>query len=132
MSGFKALEVYQRAYKMSLEIHRVTQTFPAYEKYELGSQIRKAAVSVTLNIAEGYGRKDAKSEFQHFLRIALGSCNETLVLIEMSKDLGYLTEEQYNDYSQKYTVIGKQIYRLKIAWSKSHQRPITNDLPPKW
>ncbi len=111
---------------MSLEIHRVTQTFPNYERHELGSQIRRSAVSVALNIAEGYGRKDAKAEFRHFLRTALGSCNETLVLIEISKDLGYLTEEQYQEYSQEYTIIGKQIYRLREAWTKS-QRPITND-----
>ena len=124
--GYKALEVYQRAYKMSLEIHRVTQTFPNFERHELGSQIRRASVSVALNIAEGYGRRDAKAEFQHFLRTALGSCNETLVLIEMSKDLGYLRQEQYQEYSQEYTVIGKQIYRLREAWANP-RRPITND-----
>ena len=123
---YKTLEVYQRAYKMSLEIHRVTQNFPNYERHELGSQIRRSAVSVVLNIAEGYGRRDSKAEFQHFLRTALGSCNETLVLIEMSKDLKYLTEEQYEEYSREYTVVGKQIYRLREAWVKS-QRPITND-----
>ena len=127
MAGFRSLEVYQRAYRMSLEIHRVTQTFPSFERYELGSQVRKSAVSIALNIAEGYGRRDAKLEFQHFLRIALGSCNETLVLIEMSKDLDYLTENQFIDYSQEYTVIGKQLYRLKNAWLKTHQQPITND-----
>ncbi len=126
MAGYKTLEVYQRAYKMSLEIHRVTQTFPNYERHELGSQIRRSAVSVALNIAEGYGRKDARAEFRHFLRTALGSCNETLVLLEISKDLGYLTEEQYQEYSQEYTIIGKQIYRLREAWTKP-QRPITND-----
>ena len=123
---FKTLEVYQRAYKMSLEIHRVTQNFPNYERHELGSQIRRSAVSVVLNIAEGYGRRDSKAEFQHFLRTALGSCNETLVLIELCKDLKYLTEEQYEEYSREYTVVGKQIYRLREAWVKS-QRPITND-----
>ena len=77
MAGYKTLDVYQRSYKMSLEIHRITQTFPGHERYELGSQIRKSAVSIALNIAEGYGRRDAKAEFQHFLRNALGSCNET-------------------------------------------------------
>ena len=123
---YKSLEVYQRAYKLSLEIHRDTQTFPNFERHELGSQIRRAAVSIVLNIAEGYGRRDSKAEFQHFLRTALGSCNETLVLIEMTKDLGYLTQEQYKKYSQGYTIIGKQIYRLRQAWANP-QRPITND-----
>jgi four helix bundle protein len=117
MAGYRTLEVYQKAYKLSLEIHRVTQTFPEFERYELGSQLRRATLSIVLNIAEGYGRKDTKAEFQHFLRIALGSCNETLVLLEMSKDLNYLTEEKQQEYCQAYTIIGKQIYRLKEAWS---------------
>ena len=136
MAGYQTLEVYQRAYRMSLEIHRATQAFPNFEKHELGSQLRRAAVSITLNIAEGYGRRDSKAEFQHFLRTALGSCNETLVLIEISKDLEYLTEEKYKEYCQEYTVIGKQIYRLREAGAKPQrpkpqrpkpQRPITND-----
>ena len=97
MAGYRTLEVYQKAYKLSLEIHRVTQTFPEFERYELGSQLRRATLSIVLNIAEGYGRKDTKAEFQHFLRIALGSCNETLVLLEMSKDLNYLTEEKQQE-----------------------------------
>ena len=75
MSGYKNLDVYKRAYKLALDVHRLTQTFPNVEKHELGSQLRRAAVSITLNIAEGYGRKDSAGEFQHFLRNALGSCN---------------------------------------------------------
>ena len=126
MPGYKALEVYQRAYTLALEVHRVTLAFPNYEKHELGSQARRAAVSVVLNIAEGYGRKDAKGEFQHFLRNALGSCNEVLVLLDMTKDLGYITETQYEQLNRGYTVIGKQIYRLREAWMNP-QRPITND-----
>ncbi|CEO88323.1 conserved hypothetical protein [Syntrophaceticus schinkii] len=70
-----------------------------------------------LNIAEGYGRRDAKAEFQHFLRNALGSCNEVLVLLDFVRELGYLTEAEYKQLSNEYTTIGKQLYRLRQAWN---------------
>lgn len=114
--NYKNLEVYQRSYKLALEIHQCTQTFPAHEKYELGSQIRKAAVSITLNIAEGYGRKDSTAEFKHFLRNALGSCNETRV--DMTKELGYIEDTKYLELSRSYEILGKQLYRLKETWTK--------------
>ena len=116
--SYKNLEVYQRSYKLALELHQCTQTFPAYEKYELGSQIRKAAVSIALNIAEGYGRKDSTAEFKHFLRNALGSCNETRVLLDMAKDLGYIEDTKYLELGKSYEILGKQLYRLKETWVK--------------
>jgi len=91
----------------------VTQSFPAFEKLELGSQIRRAAVSVALNIAEGYGRKDSLREFQHFLRNALGSCNEVCVLLGIVKSLEYIQEAAYKEVSEEYDILGKQIYRLR-------------------
>ena len=63
----------------------MTLEFPKHELYELGSQMRRAATSIPLNIAEGYGRKSTAADFKAFLRIALGSCNEVMVLIEMIK-----------------------------------------------
>ena len=118
IQGYQDLEVYQRAYKLALEVHRITQTFPSSERHELGSQIRRAAISIVLNIAEGYGRKDSPAEFKHFLRNALGSCNEVRVLINITADLGYLNPEQHLTLGQEYTILGKQIYRLKEAWTK--------------
>ncbi len=113
MLGYKSLDVYRRSYKLSLDIHRLTQTFPGIEKHELGSQTRRAAVSVTLNIAEGYGRKDSMGEFQHFLRNALGSCNEVRVLIELCKDLGYIEELMWQELEAHYEIVGKQLYKLR-------------------
>ena len=128
MLGYKNLDVYQRAYKLSIEIHRMTQTFPNVEKHELGSQLRRAAVSITLNIAEGYGRKDSTGEFQHFLRNALGSCNEVRVLAELCKDLGYIEESTYLTLNEQYEIVGKQLYRLREANKKTDdRRPTTDD-----
>ena len=116
MSGYKELDVYQRAYKKALEMHRMTSEFPKQEKYEIGSQLRRSAMSIVLNIVEGYGRKDGKHEFQHFLRNALGSCNEVRVLLEMCKDIGYITNEEYQHIENEYEVISRQIYRLRQAY----------------
>ncbi|SHF75994.1 four helix bundle protein [Desulfofundulus australicus DSM 11792] len=118
IQGYQDLEVYRRSYRLALEMHRVTQTFPGIERHELGSQVRRAAISIVLNIVEGYGRKDSSAEFKHFLRNALGSCNETRVLIDIVADLGYITREQHSRLSQEYEILGKQIYRLKETWAK--------------
>ena len=118
IQGYQDLEVYRRSYRLALEMHRITRTFPAIERYELGSQVRRAAISIVLNIVEGYGRKDSVAEFKHFLRNALGSCNETRVLIDIAADLGYLTREEHSRLSQEYEILGKQIYRLRETWAR--------------
>ena len=113
MVGYKSLSVYQRAYRMAIKVHEIIRQFPRVERYELGSQLWRAALSIALNIAEGYGRKDSRNEFQHFLRNALGSCNEVRVLLEISKDLGYLNMADYEALEAEYEVISKQLYRLR-------------------
>ncbi len=113
ISSFRDLEVYQKSYQLALEVHKVTRTFPDIERYELGTQVRRAAVSITANIAEGYGRKNSNAEFKHFLRNALGSCNEVQTLLSISKDLGYIADTKY---VQQYDELGKQIYRLIEVW----------------
>ncbi len=118
IQSYQDLEVYKRSYKLALEIHKIAQTFPDIERHELGSQIRRSAISIALNIAEGYGRKDSAAEFKHFLRNALGSCNETRVLVDAAADLGYINKEQHIRWSQEYEILSKQLYRLKEAWTK--------------
>jgi four helix bundle protein len=113
MKGYKELDVYQRAYTMYKEIHQIALKLPSEEKYEIGSQIRRAALSIPLNIAEGYGRKDSKNEFQHFLRNAIGSCNETRVLLELLRDFRYIEQNEYQKLEEQYEVISKQLYRLR-------------------
>ena len=111
MSGYKDLAIYQKSYDTSLRIHRVTLTFPKHETYELGSQMRRAAISVPLNIAEGYGRKIHQNDFKSFLINALGSCNEMQVLLEMVRDLGYITQE-YDEFVDVYDHLGRQITKF--------------------
>ena len=118
LKGYQDLDVYRRSYNLALRLHQITLQFPSHEKYEIGSQIRRSAVSVTLNIAEGYGRKSSPNEFKHFVRNALGSTNEVRVLVDMAKDLGYLDQNVYRELAEENQILGKQLYRLMERWQK--------------
>ena len=117
VKSYEDLVVYQKGYDLALKVHQLTRAFPEFERRELGYQLRRAAVSVPANIAEGYGRKDSSAEFKHFLRTALGSCNETQVLLRMACDLGY-TGDEGKQVVAEYDVLGKQLYQLISRWGK--------------
>jgi four helix bundle protein len=112
---YKDLDIYKEGYRLSLDIYRLTSKYPRDEIFGLTSQIRRAAVSVVLNIAEGYGRQ-SKDDFKRFLRISLGSNNETITLIELSKDLKYISREEYEKIKKDYDILGKKIYTLISNW----------------
>ena len=116
IQSYQDLDVYIRSYQLALDVHRMSFTLPQSERYELSSQIRRSAVSIPLNIAEGYGRKDSQAEFKHFLRNSLGSCNEVQVLLDMLKDLSYIEEGVYQSFKEEYTIIGKQLNKLMLKW----------------
>ena len=113
---YKDLRVYQLSYSLALEVHKISLTFPDFERYELGAQLRRAALSIPANIAEGYGKRDAINDFKRFLKIALGSNNEAKMLLEFAKDLGYLNETLYDGLFRKYDDLGKQIYSMIQKW----------------
>jgi four helix bundle protein len=83
--------------------------FPSCEQYGLSSQIRRAATSIPLNIAEGYGKRDSQAELKRYLRMSLGSANEVLVLLEFSKDMEYITEEMHEKAYTEYEEICKML-----------------------
>tara|TARA_B100000959_G_C14915647_1_gene597190 strand:- start:29 stop:394 length:366 start_codon:yes stop_codon:yes gene_type:complete len=98
--GFKQLKVWQKAYELVLEVYKISKIFPKDELYGLVSQIRRAAVSVPANIAEGYERKHRK-EYLQFLHIAKGSLGEVETFLDLAKDLRYLSEEKFLLIEQK-------------------------------
>ena len=80
IKSYTDLDIYKESYKLSLEIYKITAKYPKDEIFGLTSQIRRAAISVVLNIAEGYGRQ-SKEDFKRFLKISLGFNNETITLL---------------------------------------------------
>ena len=76
-------------------------------------------MSIPMNISEGYGKKESELDFKRFLRMSLGSCNEVRVLLDMSKDLGYIEENVYEQITQKYDVLGKRINTLIQKWKSN-------------
>ena len=104
--------MYEKSYKAALSIYRVSKDFPKEEMYGLTSQIRRAAVSIPLNIAEGYAKRESQSEFKRFLMMAIGSNDEVSVLLDFSKDLGYITEDLYEKGIAEYIKIGKMLTEL--------------------
>ena len=99
MQNFKDLLIWQKAHQLTLKIYESSKGFPKEETFGITSQLRRAAVSIPCNIAEGCGRYTQK-DFANFLQIALGSTNETDYLTLLAKDLKYLSEQQYIDVQE--------------------------------
>ena len=93
LRNFKELKVWQKSYQLCLKVYKITKKYPNTEKYSLASQLRRAAVSVPSNIAEGYGRKTTP-EYIRFLYIAYGSSCELETQLLLSGDLGYIEKNE--------------------------------------
>lgn len=107
----KNLNAWLKSFEIVKELYEVTSNFPIEEKFGLVSQIRRAAVSVPVNIAEGAARK-SKKEFIHFLHISLGSLTELDTLILLSTDLGFIKKDESELIILKFDTIGKLVYGL--------------------
>ena len=107
--GYRDLQIYERSYNAALEIYWITKRYPETEKYALSNQMQRASTSIALNIAEGYAKKESQAELKRFLQMAIGSANEMSVLLDFSKDLGYITKKEYEKLSQEYDEIGRMI-----------------------
>ena len=116
IKGYKDLKIYQISYKLALIIHQLTLKFPKHETYEIGSQLRRASLSIPLNMAEGYGKKTSAKDFKRFLNMSLGSCNETIVLLDFVKDLKYIDKSKHEELCGEYKVLAKQVYTLMERW----------------
>jgi four helix bundle protein len=94
MSGFQKLMVWQKAHALTLRVYAATKQFPSDERFGLTSQVRRAAVSIGSNIAEGTGR-NTPGELRQFLGIAMGSVHEIQYQIIVARDLGYLAAAEF-------------------------------------
>lgn len=111
MRNFKTLYSWQKSHEFVLDVYNITKDFPNEERFGLTSQIRRAATSITLNIAEGCGR-NSDNDFAHFLSYAFGSCCEVEYAILLGKDLNYINENVYVNLDKKLSEIKKMLTAL--------------------
>ncbi len=130
MHRYRDLKVWQKAIGLTLTIYRESKSWPAEERYGLTSQIRRAACSIPLNIAEGAGN-DSEREFARFLQIALRSTYEVMTALEIAKGLTYLAEQRSAALQAESDEIAAMIVGLiktlnrRSATSSSKLRPGT-------
>lgn len=98
--GYHRLLIWQKAHELVRLVYKHTEGFPKSEEFGLKGQIRRAAVSIVLNIVEGH-RRNSKKEFLHFLNIAFGSITEVEAAWELALDLGFISEANYHEVELK-------------------------------
>ncbi len=111
LGPYKNLTVWKESIKFTKEIYKVTCTFPDSEQFGITNQMRRAAVSIASNIAEGYGRQ-SNTDLIRFLHMSLGSINEIDTQIIIASEIGYLTEEQTAYLSNKIYELSKMMNAL--------------------
>ena len=117
VESFEDLEVFQRAYKLSLEVHRTSLEMPAREQYGLADQIRRASKSICVNVAEGFAKQSySVAEFKRYVQIAIGSADEMRVWSRYCLDLGYIDESRWQAWRDEYQVIAKMLQALYKSW----------------
>lgn len=117
LKKFTGMDLWQVAHQMSLTIYRMTNRFPKHETYGLASQMRRCAVSVPSNVAEGWGRRSTKDFLRH-LAIANGSPEELRYLLILAGDLGYCTQDDAAELNSNIDRIGAMIAALERSLRK--------------
>ena len=110
----KDLEVYKRAYAVSLGVHRATLVFPKIEQYALADQMRRSSKAICANLAEGFAKQThSRPEFARFISMAMGSCSELETWISYAFDLGYIAQAQRDEWLQSYVHIYGMLVNLR-------------------
>ena len=108
MRNYRDLQVWDKAHKLTLDLYRVSREFPREETYGITSQLRRAAVSVGANLAEGCGRRTS-NELARFVKIAMGSASELDYHLLLCRDLGFMNEGDYIRTSSDLTEMQKML-----------------------
>jgi len=114
MATYESLDVWQMSHQQALLIYELTSKFPVDERFELISQLRRAAISTPVNIAEGNARF-TKGEHKQFLSFAKGSNEEVHYLLRLSRDLGYILKDTYEEMTANCDRISKMLTKLTQA-----------------
>lgn len=114
--SYRDLEVFQESYSGALEVSKVVKRFPPFEQLELARQLRRATRSIPANIVEGWAKRNSGPEFKRYLQMAIGSCDETKMWLELAKDEGYVPKELFDSYAAKYNRVGAMLASLWKNW----------------
>jgi len=109
MRDFKELQVWQKAHRFALDVYQHSRGFPAEERFGLTAQLRRAAVSVASNIAEGCGR-EGERELARYLSIAAGSATEAEYQILLARDLSYLPADSHRQLDAQVNEVKKMLH----------------------
>ena len=120
MSGYKDLEIYKKAYELSIRIHKESLKLPAFELYEQGSQIRRSSKGIKDAIVEGYGRRKYKADYIKFLIYSIASCDETnnhlVSIAELYPDLVGFAEIK-PEYEKPGKIINNYLQYVELHWN---------------
>ncbi len=118
---YHRLEVYQKAYGLAIEAHRASLGFPKIEQYGLAQQLRASSKSIAANIAEGMGKQESPADVQRYIRMAIGSCDETRVWLEFARDLGYLDGAFQQQLESRYQEVGRMLRGVLRRYGEKQQ-----------
>ena len=111
------LHVYQKAFALSMEVHRASVGFPRHEQAELAAQMRRASKSICANLAEGFGRQSvSKPEFKRFVLMAMSSADEMRVWVRYCQELQYLPAREAARWREEYQNIARMLMGLHRNW----------------
>jgi len=122
MQRFTDLKVWQRSHALVLAIYRATASFPSDERFGITSQLRRAAVSVPNNIAEG-SKRQGRSDYARFLNIAEGSLGETQYLLMLARDLGHLPQDVAVPLLSEADEIARMLHTLRVKVEPGNNAP---------
>jgi four helix bundle protein len=108
MRNYRDLQVWGKAHNLTLELYRISRQFPQEETYGVTSQLRRAAVSIGANLAEGCGRRTS-TELARFVRIAMGSASELDYHLLLCRDLGFIIGDDFTSSAAKLTEVRKML-----------------------
>ena len=112
------LEVYQKLFKLALEVHELSLTFPRFELYELGSQLRRSSNSAPANLAEGFGNKHTNIYLESISR-AQGEIRETKHHLRVVYEKRYITKEKLDYFIKNYEECSKMLYGLEQSLARN-------------
>ncbi len=121
MKSYTDLEIYKLAYKLAIDVHKLSLQLPKYELYEQGSQVRRSSKRIKDTIAEGFGRRRYKVEFIRYLIFAQASCDEVSSQLNMISDI-YFPDKPLTKLMNEYDILGKKINKfiqyVENNWNK--------------